>query len=381
MSKNCKVAVFLANLTVGGAERVTINLAKGLADRGHEVDLVVARGEGKLVSDVPSSVNLVELKIGRAPGIGILGAVPELVSYLRHQRPAAIISSLTHTNVAAITAMVVSGIETTSIVIEHLNPGTAVLSTRKRLGFELATRLYPLADEIVAVSDGVASGVASLVDIPKDDFTVIENPVVTEDLLTESKTDIDCPWFRDDETDVIISLGRLSTQKDIPTLIDAFDQLEDDGVRLGVVGQGDKFESIQADISERGLTERVWLPGYVENPFRYIQAADAFVLSSKREGLPTVLIEALACGCPVVSTDCPSGPAEVLNHGEYGSLVPVGRPDILADAIRETLDDPAHPDHLRSRAEEFTVDAAAERYERLFCSPVDSGHRLVSSQS
>jgi glycosyltransferase involved in cell wall biosynthesis len=223
--------------------------------------------------------------------------------------------------------------------------------------------VYPWADAVIAVSDGVAEQVASLTGMPRERITTIYNPVVTPELLWRSREPVDHPWLAPGQPPVVLGVGKLKIQKGFRTLIRAFARVRAARpARLVILGEGARRRTLEALVDELGLREDVALPGYVENPWAWMSRASVFALSSRWEGLPGALIEAMACGCPVVSTDCPSGPAEILEGGVYGPLVPVGDAGALARAILELLDAPPDPARLRARAAAFCVDPALERY-------------------
>lgn len=355
-----RVALFLPSLHGGGAERVMLTLAKGFAERGLSVDLVLARAEGPYLAEVPSSVHLVDLKAPR-----VLLALPSLVSYLRRERPRALISALDHANVLALWARALARVPVRVVVSVHntLSLATSHAQNLRARWIPLCIRLfYPWADAVVAVSQGVAEDLIRLTGLPREKIEIIYNPVVTPELLAKAQEPLDHPWFAPGEPPVILGVGRLTEQKDFPTLIRAFALVRAQRpVRLMILGEGKDRPKLEALVRELGLQDDVALPGFVPNPFAYMVRAAVFVLSSRWEGLPTVLIEALACGTPVVSTDCPSGPREILEDGKWGRLVPVGDVDALADAIRMTLDAPDCLD-AKARVGEFDAEKVVDDY-------------------
>lgn len=198
---------------------------------------------------------------------------------------------------------------------------------------------YPWADGFVAVSQGVADDLRRFAQLPEVKVHTIYNPVVTDELLASAARTPEHPWLAPGEPPVILGVGRLVGQKDFATLVRAFALVRRTrSAKLIILGEGDKRPELEALVTELGLSDEVSLPGFVDNPFAYMARADTFVLSSRHEGLPGVLIQAMACGCKVVSTDCPSGPREILNNGSLGALVPVGDAGALAEAIVATLD-------------------------------------------
>ena len=236
--------------------------------------------------------------------------------------------------------------------------------------------LLARAARFVGVSRGVAASLSANMGVPGDGITTIYNPVVTPDLQVRMAERPDHPWLQGRETPVILSVGRLTHEKDYFTLIKAFARLATRrSCRLIILGEGGLRKELEGLVADLKLTDRVSLPGWVENPFAYMSRASLFVLSSIYEGLPTVLLEALACGCPCVSTDCPAGPAEILEDGRVGPLVPVGDETALAEAMGRVLDQPPDGQVLKGRAAFFSADRAVAAYEDLLSAVVSAGHR------
>ena len=227
-------------------------------------------------------------------------------------------------------------------------------------------RLYPRADEIVAVSAGVADDLARVARIPRSRITVIHNPIVTDELLADARAPVDHPWFADGGPPVVLAAGRLTEQKDYPTLLRAFRHARRAReLRLVILGEGEERPRLEALARELDVSGDVDFAGFVANPYAFMARASLFVLSSAWEGFGNVVVEAMACGTPVVSTDCPSGPGEILEGGRYGRLVAVGDDEELAAAMLATLEDPPRPELLRERAAAFRADEAALRYLRV----------------
>lgn len=333
-----RVAIFMPSLFGGGGQRSMVNLAHGMADSGYAVDLVLAQVEGPFLEEVREPVRIVDLKASRA-----LTSLPALIRYLRTERPEALLSVFGYVNIIASWAWRLAGVPTKLLLNEQntvsQESGNAS-RWRGRLVPWLIKRFYPWANGIIVVSHGVRDDMAELTKIPKERITVIYNPsVVRNEVLKKAQAPLDHPWFKDGQPPVLVAVGRLQMQKDFPTLLHAFARVRKHRpVRLLILGEGKEREPLEQLIKELGLQDDVNLPGFVMNPYAYMARASLFVLSSRWEGLPTVLIEALCCGTPVVSTDCPSGPREILKDGQYGQLVPVGDIDALAKAIETTLD-------------------------------------------
>lgn len=356
------VACFIPDLFDGGAQRAAVKLAGGLAARGLDVDLVLLDAGGPHRQSLDARVRVVELSARRVA----LSAVP-LARYLARERPDALVSFLTHANIAAVAARSLSRTDVRLALVEQ-NTLTAVRSELRRDGWlpALARRAYTRADAVVAVSEGVAHDLVHALGLPPAKVSVIHNPVVDEGLRRAAQRPADHPWFEDASPNVFLAVGRLTPQKDFPTLIEAFRMLrESQQARLMILGEGEERARLEALVASKGLTAEVSLPGYVENPYAYMSRAAAFVLSSRWEGLPTVLVEALGCGCPVVATDCPSGPREILRDGEYGALVPVGDAAALCEAMGRVLVTRPNAASLEERAAAYSVERAVSQYLEL----------------
>lgn len=340
-----------------------LTLANAFASRGLEVDLVLAGATGEYLSEISPEVRLVDLRSRR-----VITSLPALVRYIRRERPAVLLSAMSHANVVAVWARALAGRCTRLLVSQH-NDISQSIKLRNDLRVRTMTRMmrsaYARADAVIAVSRGVADALARAINYPLGRIKVIFNPVDLARIQRQARVDIDHPWLHPDEPPVIISVGRLVPEKDFGTLLRAFEVLRKTrSARLVILGEGRLRADLLRLASELGIEGDVSMPGFVGNPFSYMARANVFVLSSRTEGLPTALIEALACGCPVVSTDCPSGPSEILEGGKWGRLVPVGDADALAHAIAATLSETDHRD-VTARAREFGLDVVVDDYFRV----------------
>ena len=353
------IALYLPNLHGGGAERMMVNLSRGFAQRGVHIDLVLAAVEGPYLAHVPSDVQVVDLASS-----GVMSSLPKFVRYLRRARPQTLLVTLNHAAVVALLAVRFAGVPTRVFVRESnmMFPGDVKSLKVKTLRFSVK-RLYPWAAGHIGVSEGVSRDVQRFASVSPEKVHTIYNPVVTDDLKQQAQAPLNHPWFSADAPPVLLAAGRLTKQKDYPTLIRAFAEVRAlRPARLMILGEGEQRAELEALIAALGLQGDVSLPGFVDNPFAYMAQADLFVLSSAWEGLPGVLIQAMACGCPVVSTDCPSGPREILEGGRYGPLVPVGDVQGLADAALRTLERNVSSAELKARASDFSVGAISDQY-------------------
>ncbi|MDQ1364433.1 MAG: hypothetical protein QOE57_475 [Acidimicrobiaceae bacterium] len=352
-----RVALTLPDLVGGGAERVSVDLAEGLLARSVEVDLVVVRDQGQLRSTVPPGAHTVVL--GRS---GVSRCVPSLVRYLRERRPDVVISALSHMNLATIAAcrLVRPRVQVVVTQHNHLSTSSAHAPARRdRFMPRLIRVAYPWADRIVAVSGGVADDLATTTGLSRDRIEVVYNPIAFERIMSAGAATADHPWLSPKTTPVVVAMGRLVEQKDFATLIRAFARLGEQ-VRLIILGDGPLRRSLEDLAAELGVGTRVSLAGFVDNPYPFLRTADVVASSSRWEGLPTVLIEALAFDTPIVATDCESGPREILDHGAWGRLVPVGEPARLAEAIGEALS-AARVDRPKARLP-YRMDTATSHY-------------------
>lgn len=333
---NSRIAFFIgSSFGGGGIERITANLAHGFVNHDIQVDLITAPDSPHLWR-MPTETRIIDLK---APTVS--GCLPGLVHYLRRERPDALLASDHYSNEIAVLAKVIARVPTRVVVSEHNQLSkTSRNATRpkEQLAPIFARFLYPWADGIVAVSHGVAEDLAATAFLPRESVQTIYNPVINPEMLASAKEPLDHPWFVPGEVPVILGVGKLEAQKDFPNLIRAFAKVRrSQPSRLVILGWGPDRPDLEALIQELGLEADVELPGYIQNPYAYMARSAVLALSSAWEGLPTVLIEAMALGTPVVSTDCESGPAEILAGGKYGALAPVGDSETLADCILDVL--------------------------------------------
>jgi glycosyltransferase involved in cell wall biosynthesis len=370
------LALFLSGVALGGVQRSTFRLTEALLAAGCRVDLVVPTSTGVLRDEVPGGARLVDIGRwwGRLPWISarkrrrVLAATPALAHYLRTVRPDAMIAASHYANLAALWARRMAGADTRLIVSQRTHLSRAIMNSgfpggRRPLLAEMVARFYPLADGIVAVSEGVAEDLAAVAGLPRARITTIYNPVLSPELLRQAQAPLDHPWLCPAAPPLILGVGRLAPQKDFATLIRAFALLRAHRpARLLLLGEGRQRGALEALVHRLGLAGEVALPGFCANPFAWMARARVLALSSLYEGFGNVLVEALACGCPVVSTNCPSGPAEILEGGRFGRLVAVGDAEALAQALAHSLDHPPPPDLLRRRAALFSANRAAHQY-------------------
>lgn len=356
-----RVAFFLPSLRGGGAERVVVALASHLASRGIPVDLVVASAVGPFVDELGPDVRLLDLHSDR-----VLRALPDLVRYLLRVRPAALLATPSHAGAIAVLAQKIARTPTNVIVREA---STASLANRHagavaRFRNRLVARFtYNLASAVIAVSEGVAEDLSTFARIRHGRVHVIPNPVDLPHIQARAAEYVEHPWFAEARAPILLAAGRLTRDKDFGTLLRAFKLARSSrDLRLVILGDGELYDELHTLARELDVAEHVLMPGFQANPFAYMVRASLFVLSSVREGMPNVLLQALACGCPIVSTDCRSGPSEILAGGAFGRMVPVRDPVAMAGAILRTLEEPVDRQRLRDRAAAFDIEEIAGAY-------------------
>lgn len=372
-------------------QRILSILASALVARGIAVDLVTHADQGELRAIIDPRVRIVPLArsswlgsrlavlradprslpalarvlLSRKHGSSTLRCLPALANYLREVRPMTLFAATPFINLEAVLARELAGVDVRIVISErtHFSTGKPKKVWRNRNLAPAMRRLYLRADAIVAVSHGVANDLAAAVGIPRERVTVLYNPTLTPDFEARAGEPVDHPWLAVGQPPVILGVGRVTRQKDFPTLIRAFAHLRRKlPCRLMIIGRYRRKEQVMTLAEELGVQQDVQLLGFLANPLPYMRKAKVLALSSRFEGFPNVLLEALACGTPVVSTDCPSGPREILADGAFGELVPVGDDLALADAIERTLANPPDPRRLIERARQFGYDSAVDRY-------------------
>lgn len=354
------ITLVIASMGRGGAERAVAKLASGLAEKGEQVDLVLARSGGLNLAQLHPAVRVVHLGAPR-----LVAALVPLARYLRQNRPAVVFSALDYVNVVTILARALSRVPVPLVVSERNTLSAAVAhTTRRRTRWmpRLIRWTYPRADAVVAVSEGVATDLVTLCGLRADSVHVLNNPIVTPELERMRAEPVEHPWLRDKTIPTVLAVGRFVPQKDFGTLLEAFAMARRSRpARLVLLGDGVLRPDLEEQVSRLGIGDDVSLPGFVANPYPSMAAADVFVLSSRWEGSPGVLIEAMSCGTPVIATDCPSGPRQILDGGRYGRLVRPSDPAALADALVDALDGhiPAPP---RKSWEPYEQHSSVEAY-------------------
>ena len=360
---NRSITFVMPNLNGGGAERVSVNLANNLSLRGYLVEFVLLSADGHFLTDLHPGIRVVDLKVKR-----MRGALFPLVRYLRDSRPGVMLACMWPLTVIVLWASSLAFVRTRVVVAEHTTWSRDKITKSAWGRFKVACSMgfmFPFADGIVTVSNGAADDLARFANLDRKSITVIYNPVVGD-----AKPPADLPlapaeWWTGSHRKVL-AVGTLKTIKDFGTLLKAFARLRHRvNARLLILGEGECRAALEVQVCQLGIQASVFMPGFIKDTSSYFQHADLHVLSSTGEGLPTVIIEALEAGTPVVSTDCPSGPREILCDGRFGLLVPVGDAAALADAMANSLAATHDTAALKARAQDFLIDKAVDRYEEM----------------
>jgi len=362
MNNNNHLGIFIYKNRDGGVEKMLVNLAKGCDKQGIKVDLLVSYPDAPFLSDLPPGIQLIEI------GDQYLRTLPLLRNYLRKERPDTLLTGKPSDDRIMLRAKKIAFSDTRCFS----GTGTAVSrqldemhnTIRKRIKLYRKKRHYQKVDGIIATSKWVAHDIAKISGIPEHKINIIGNPIFNPDEITLlANKPVDHPSLFTDNTPVILSVGRLSFEKDFKTLIHAFSHVKKNiAAKLLILGEGPEREALQALARKLGLENDVILPGFCDNPLRYMAKAHVFALTSLWEGFGNVLVEAMATGTPIVSTDCPGGPREILKNGLLGHLVPVGDAQQMAAAILSMLNKPTPKETLITASQDYSIDKISRRY-------------------
>lgn len=363
MNDRKKICFFAPNLAGGGAERVISILSSHFAEKGYKVDLVLAKAAGPYLVNIHDSVKVIDLKCKK-----VLFSLPKLVRYLRKYQPSILFTSQMHSSTIALWAVKLAGVKTRTFIRQPtmLRPSYDNKSWNSKVRQKAFLTTAGLADKVIVTSETMAKEFQSLSKVPKDRIEIIYNPVPIKEIEIKSFEPIEHPWFKKGKPPVILAVGRLTTVKDFETLIKAFATVQEEmPAHLMILGEGALRAKLEQLVEKLDINEVVQMPGFVENPYKYMKHADVFVLSSLWEGFPNGMIEAMACGTAIVATDCDGGASEILEHGKWGALVPVANEQLMARAIIRALFLKEAPSGV-DRVESFSVERIFEKYNDLF---------------
>ena len=368
MMKSINILILLPNLCGGGAERLHVHLANYWHEKGIRVNFVLMQSRGELIGVLSDGVGVIDLGVNR-----IRKAIVPLARHLRKISPDIVIAAMWPLTSVAVFSWWLAGRPGRLYLSDHNQLSISCVRelkiSAKALG--LAMRLtYPYASGVIAVSEGVKKDMCQLGGFPESLIRVIYNPTAIGVSPHREAVETRQRLWGVGFDHHILSIGTLKSQKDHATLINAFFRLSKTlNAKLTILGEGPLRSELQNLVVKLGLQGRVEMPGFVQDPYPWIRSADLFVLSSQWEGFGNVIVEALECGVPVVSTDCPSGPSEILAGGRYGRLVPVHNSHALADAMGQSLLNPVERNTLMERAKDFTVSVIADQYLSYMSTP------------
>jgi glycosyltransferase involved in cell wall biosynthesis len=361
-----RIALLLQHGGDGGVERCFVNLARGFAERGIATDLLVAKRKSPFFNRLDSRVRLINM-----PVAGSADSPRVLADYLSQSQPRILLAAKDEDCKLAVTARNLEPRPRiclcASVNASAQLAGHSKGPLQRWLRYRWLRRVFSQGDTLICVSAGVAADLAMILGKQRQDFHVLPNPVVTPELGALAQEPVNHPWFAEPHPPVVLGVGRLGRIKNFPLLLRAFAQVyRQREARLVILGEGKHRAQLASLAARLGIAEVVDLPGFVENPLAFMARAAVFVLSSRWEGFGNVLVEALACGTPAVATDCPSGPAEILQGGRIGPLVPIEDPAALSKAILERLANPPNPETLRQAALPYSLENSCEAYLRVF---------------
>lgn len=357
------ISILLPHLRIGGAERVNLNLAYEFKRKGLRVEIVLVQAEGELLSEAQRNFKVINLKCQR------LRSLPKnLINYISKNKPDTLLVSIWPLTIIAPIVNKFTKHSCKVIICEHnhLSKQYSNWGFAHRLYMQLSMIFgYRFANERIGVSRGVIEDISKLSFLSKEKFNLIYNPVKLSVLPTKKKIKFAEDLWSCPNGARILSVGNLTEQKNNELLLRSFAKLDIPDARLMFVGDGEKRELIISLAKKLRIHDKVILAGFQSDPTPFYKTTNIFVLSSNYEGLPLVLVEALSCGTPIVSTNCPSGPAEILDNGIFGKLVPIGDVKALAKAIKKELNSKSDSDFLIKRSSEFLPKVVAERYLKL----------------
>lgn len=367
-----KIAYFGPVFGINGVGELSLDVIKGFSHRGYDVDLLV---DGRYSMNTPlkekvekyCSVNRISEAVPKDRGRNLRyygSLLRRLLTYVRDQEQVTLLSNGTKYNILSVWATAPAHAHACLILLEHRLLRPRITGARRVLPSLVRTH-YPWADRVVGVSKDVTSELTSHCGLEEGLCTTIPNPVDTDRVATEAAKPVSHPWFSE-ETSLIVGVGRLIRLKKFSVLLRAFERMRRQiDARLVLIGRGPRRDALMKQANKLGIQDHVHFLGFVDNPYKYMKRADLLAHPARHEGFGLVLVEALACGTPVVATNCPGGPSDILDGGAYGPLVDVGNPGQLADAMVATLRDPPDPERLAQRAERYDVDKIGYRFAKM----------------
>ncbi len=368
-----KITFFIPNLEVGGAEKVTANILKWLNRDNFSPQLLLQEKKGYHLKSIPEDVRMADFS-----GDNLLFCFFKLMAYLKKEEPDIFVSVFPRFSVVSVLAKIFCNSPVKIVIVEHSLFSSTAANARtflrrfvaKFMFPSLMRYLYGFSEAVICVSRGVAEDIERITGL-KNKMKIIYNPIISDEIYQLAKEPVDTVYVAKESLPIILAVGRLAIAKDYPTLLKAFQIVsKSTKAKLIILGSGDEHRKLVEFARKLKISGKVYFLGLQENPYKFMTNASVFVLSSKQEGFSTVIVEAMACGLPVVSTDCKSGPNEIITNMKNGLLVKEGDPQMVADAIIRVLRD----DNLRKkfsqngkeRAKDFTAQRKTKEYENIF---------------
>ena len=359
-----RIGILISFSGQGGVERMVTNLARGFLAQGFAVDMLLIKAKGEHLANIPRQVNVIKLKAQHN-----ITCLPEITAYLKHTPPQALLVAKHRAIRMAVIARYLAGSRVRLVgrlgtTVSGALSGQSWL--RKALWHWDMRFFYRWVDKLIAVSDGVRDDVLTITGLAPERVVVANNPVVVPEIMDKAQQPPPHQWLVNKEFPVIVAAGRFTRQKDFATLLDALAIVNQTrSCRLIILGEGKLRADLESQVERLGLQQQVAMPGFTDNPYAYMARSDLFVLSSRWEGSPNVLKEALSLGIPVVATDCPSGPRQILRDGKFGPLVAMGDAPALAQAVVQVLDAPLPAQTLRQAVQDYTLEASSAAYLKI----------------
>lgn len=358
-----KISFFSPNLEGGGAERVISNLAIEFSKNGYDVDLVLTKAQGAYLNNIPDCVNVIDFQCGK-----VVFSLPKLIRYIQKEQPKIMFASQMHASTILIWAVKIARVNTKIIIrqptmLYSLHEKKSTFSSIRQKLFLLTARY---ANQIIVTSKNMAEEFHRFSRLPENKIKIIYNPLPIETIKEKSLMPIDNFLNISDEIPIILAVGRLVKVKDFHTLVKAFYLVQKKvPAYLFILGDGELKLELKKFIQDLGLDNKVKILGFKQNPYNYMKNSKVFVLSSLREGFPNSMVEAMACGCSIVATDCTGGTSEILEYGKWGKIVPVGDEVLMAEAILESLNTLPNP-NIYERVQKFSINYIFSEYEKTF---------------
>jgi glycosyltransferase involved in cell wall biosynthesis len=387
MEDKIKVLFFISSLEGGGAERVMVNLLGNIKESRIEPVLILLHPatESPYREYLPEKTKVIVVERRSDSFFAKIRQFMSFVKCVHRESPRIILSMLTHNNIMALCAGILLRIRV--IACAHITLGEVIKTggEARMLGVSVAALVnifYGFADRVITVSEGIKRDLIEEFRIPARKIQVIYNPIDCDAVTELSTIPSEHPFMKGREP-VVVGAGRLVAQKRFDILIKAFSSVvKEMDARLIILGEGPGRETLQKLVRDLGMEDKVSLAGFQGNPYQFFSGADVFVLSSAYEGLPMVMLEAMACGVPVISTDCRSGPREILQDGRCGLLVPVGDEGALSEGILQLLRDRTLRENFskagKERAKDFSASKVATQYINIIYEAASgSGHEVT----